>query len=418
MPGTVAMNVGGQAQVNSVSCASAGECTAGGSYKDGAGGFHAFVLSEQSGVWGTAIDVPGTAVLSPAPGYSTVNSVSCDAPGNCAVGGEYDDGSGGQQAFVVDETNGVWGTAIEVPGTAALNIAGHGSVSSVSCAGAGECVAVGYFSYALDPVSSWDEQAFVTSEHDGVWGTASVLPGGVLSGADTSSADSVSCAGAGDCMVGGIYDAAGGSRRGFLAVERNGTWDNAIPVRWAVNSVSCASPGNCVAGGGRYVVGEKNGKWGTAIRVAGSASLNGTYRATVSSVSCSSAGNCAAGGSYSDTAHYGGVFFVNEKKGKWAKAIKAPATFRDPWWLTSISCASAGNCAAVGTTTYSHIAFVVPERSGFWGHPIQVPGTATPGGLAGAYAVSCGSAGNCAIGGYFDGDMSAGFHSQAFVTAP
>src|SRR5437879_303293 len=68
--------------------------------------------------WGVAIDVPGTPTLNHS--IAWVNSVSCATAGNCAAGGSYRDASHHTQAFVVDETNGSWGTAIEVPGTATL----------------------------------------------------------------------------------------------------------------------------------------------------------------------------------------------------------------------------------------------------------------------------------------------------------
>ena len=58
-----------------------------------------FVADETNGSWGNAIVVPGTAAVS---GDSGVDSVSCGAPGVCVVGG-YHDGHGGgsdQVAFV------------------------------------------------------------------------------------------------------------------------------------------------------------------------------------------------------------------------------------------------------------------------------------------------------------------------------
>jgi hypothetical protein len=45
VPGTAALNTGGNAEINSVSCASAGNCTAGGSYTDGSGHRQVFVAS-------------------------------------------------------------------------------------------------------------------------------------------------------------------------------------------------------------------------------------------------------------------------------------------------------------------------------------------------------------------------------------
>jgi hypothetical protein len=55
----------------------------------------------------------------------------------------YRDSSGHWQAFVVEETGGSWGTAQEVPGSAALNAGGYANVNSVSCASAGNCAAGG-----------------------------------------------------------------------------------------------------------------------------------------------------------------------------------------------------------------------------------------------------------------------------------
>jgi hypothetical protein len=62
-------------------------------------------------------------------------------------------------AFVASEVNGTWHTAIEVPGTAALNQGGDAAVNSVSCAMAGDCAAVGYYT-----PSSRHAQAFVVNE--------------------------------------------------------------------------------------------------------------------------------------------------------------------------------------------------------------------------------------------------------------
>src|SRR5204863_1718109 len=121
----------GYASVSSVSCGTAGNCAAGGYYYDASGREKAFVVSETNGTWGTAIEVPGTATLN-AGGAASVNRVSCATDGNCAAGGSYTDAQGFVQAFVVDETSGTWGTAIEVPGTRVLNL-GKASAHSISC---------------------------------------------------------------------------------------------------------------------------------------------------------------------------------------------------------------------------------------------------------------------------------------------
>jgi hypothetical protein len=56
-----------------------------------------------AGTWGTAQEVPGTATLNVA-GLAQVNSVSCGAADNCSAGGVYTGSSQRWQAFVVSES--------------------------------------------------------------------------------------------------------------------------------------------------------------------------------------------------------------------------------------------------------------------------------------------------------------------------
>ena len=158
VPGTATLNQGGDAHVYSVSCATAGNCSTGGPYTDSTGHTQAFVASEVNGSWQTAIEVPGTATLNQG-GNAAINWVSCAAAGTCSAGGYYTDSSGARQALVVDEVNGSWQTAIEVPGTATLNQGGFAETDSVSCAAAGTCSAGGRYED-----SNFSNQAFVVNE--------------------------------------------------------------------------------------------------------------------------------------------------------------------------------------------------------------------------------------------------------------
>ena len=154
-----------------MSCASAGNCGAGGYYVDNIGQKQAFVVNETSGTWGTAQEVPGSAALNTG-GFAQMNSVSCATSGNCSAGGYYQTTvSGDQQAFVVTETNGTWGTAQEVPGAAALNRGMAGVTDSVSCRAAGWCSAVGNYTDG-----SHAPHAFVVTETHGTWHTAHTIP--------------------------------------------------------------------------------------------------------------------------------------------------------------------------------------------------------------------------------------------------
>src|SRR5215471_9938556 len=73
----------------------------------------AVAASLGSPVWGNAQEVPGTAALNTG-GDANIASVSCASAGNCSAAGDYADSSG-QQVFVVSQTGGTWRTAIEVP---------------------------------------------------------------------------------------------------------------------------------------------------------------------------------------------------------------------------------------------------------------------------------------------------------------
>jgi hypothetical protein len=156
VPGLAALNTGGQVYFNSLSCASAGNCSAGGSYADSSDSMQAFVVSQAGGTWRKAKEV--AAVLNTG-GNAEVYSVSCATPGNCTTGGYYYDSSGNDQGFVVSKVGGTWRRARQVPRLAALNTSGDAQVISVSCAAANHCSAGGTYTDKAGNV-----QAFVVSK--------------------------------------------------------------------------------------------------------------------------------------------------------------------------------------------------------------------------------------------------------------
>ncbi len=432
VPGMAALD-SGTGWVNSVSCPAVGNCGAGGAYTDGAGKQQAFVVDETNGSWVAALEVPGTTLLNKG-GSTSVNEVSCPTAGNCAAGGYYYDGAGKQQAFVVDETNGSWGNAIEVPGTAAVNTGGNAGVTSVSCPTAGNCTAGGHYQDA----ASGRAKAFVVTETNGSWGNAIEVPGTEsLSGGGTGWASALSCPSPGNCTASGYYhDAATGFGQAWVADETNGSWNSAIgvPGTAALNTggdatartVSCASAGNCAVAGyykdasaghdEAYVANETNGTWGTAIQVPGTASFDNNGAASVRSVACSSPGNCTAGGYYADGSGATQAFVVDETSGTWGTATEVPgtATLNDGGnaRATTVSCASAGNCAAGGfyvDDVGDGQAFVAAETNGVWNTATELPGTAAlnGGGDAAVDSVSCPAAGECTAGGFYNDDFAA-----------
>ena len=340
VPGLARLNrgMGGGVDFGPVSCASAGNCSAAGSYDRQSSlepGLYerVFVITETDGTWGQAQQVPGLARLDNN-SYAQIASVSCASAGNCAAGGAYGDPREIGPAFAVTESNGIWGKAQRIPGPAP----GLDAISSVSCPSAGNCAAGGA------NLGRNGIQAFVVSQQHGTWGTAIPVPGLIrLNTAGNAQIRSVSCPSPGHCAAGGIYARADGSGQAFVATENNGTWGRArqvlglaTPGDAEIDSLSCASAGNCSAGGQYYisatsatevfVVSEKHGSWGTAMPVPGLIRLNTAGDAEMSSLSCGAAGNCSAGGYYSagsdGTPH---AFVVSEKHGTWGSAHTFPA---------------------------------------------------------------------------------------------
>jgi hypothetical protein len=385
-----------------------------------------------AGSWGRAITVPGLRALNTGRNASVL-SVSCPSPGNCAAGGFYR--NHGIQGFVVSKRNGRWRRAIEVPGLGALNKGRQAEVLSVSCASPGRCAVGGYYgNHGPNPYDVTSGRGFVAVEVNGRWRRAVEVPGlAALSRGGNAEVLSVSCASPGNCAAGGGYRDGGARQQGFVVSEKNGSWGTAQEVARNLNTgpgagagvetVSCASAGNCSAGGfyedssgnQAFVISEVNGTWAAAREVAGSLNSNGL--AQVTSVSCASAGNCSAGGTY-DYGGYFAAFVVSEKNGVWGKAIDVPGlrhVARDAN-LSSVSCASAGNCAAGGSWDGDGSgAWVVREKNGVWGKETTVPGlSALNKGIAGVSSVSCASAGSCVAGGNYQ--VTGRFALQGFVT--
>lgn len=380
VPGSAALNAGGNAQVASVSCVSGGDCLAGGFYTEHGKTTQGFVVGERGGRWGTARTVPGLAALTASGQDAQVETVSC-APGYCAAGG-FTGGNG----FVVTERGGRWGSAQVPPGLAALNTGQAAAVTSVSCPSAGNCAAGGF--YQTNVEDSDDElpvEAFVVNHADGRWGTAEEVPGlDRLNGGDDASVLSVSCSSAGNCGTGGFLQSVQDGQcdppagqappfaceGSFVASARSGRWGGAqnvaSPGMSQISTVSCTAAGDCSAGGfslirgsdpQAWVVTERGGQWGVPEQVPGIARLLQAAKATeseVTSMSCWSPGNCGADGFYySINNGHGQVFVVSQHSGRWGTAEQAPGTaalnLGKLASVTSVSCTRSRACVAAGS---------------------------------------------------------------------
>ncbi|MDA8319048.1 MAG: Ig-like domain-containing protein [Actinomycetota bacterium] len=412
--------LGAFSAVLAVSCPASGYCEAAGIYKPSQGGSAPFVVSERNGVWGTPQAIPGLAALNVGL-LADVAGLSCATPGNCAVSGSYADASFHSRAFVADEHAGTWGQAIQVPGTAALDTGHYATSTALSCSAPGDCAMSGQYFDGGEVT-----RVFVADEVNGTWHDAIELPGTLILG--DAQADTLSCAAPGECVVGGGYGAVSHDQA-YVASEVNGTWHDAIELPGTavlnagddavVSTVSCPAPGTCTAAGTytdqasndqAFVASEVNGTWQDAIELPGTATLNAGGNTYLQSVSCPAPGTCAAGGSYLDAGGHEQAFVASEVNGTWQDAIEVPGTAAlnvgENAIVESVSCSAPGTCAAGGG--YSSApkfgqAFVASEVNGTWQDAITVPGTAAlnAGGGAVVVALSCAPGGTCAAGGLY-----------------
>jgi hypothetical protein len=176
IPGLASLLKGGDAEAThsvftQVSCAAAGQCTAGGyqakSVEEGSSTQEfatPWVVSQRRGTWGSAQRIPGLGALSKN-GYAIVTAVACTAPGRCVAAAAYStssynpDGSGPGQAFVASQVGGAWRAARKL--STPPSVDGPALVTSVACPAVGRCVGGGYLWPSAPPGS---REAFVISQ--------------------------------------------------------------------------------------------------------------------------------------------------------------------------------------------------------------------------------------------------------------
>jgi hypothetical protein len=132
------------AVLKGLACTSLGFCVAVGSYANTSGQSEPMEATEISGTWGHggAVAVPSKADVDPA---ASLNAVSCNAAGNCVVGGEYVDAAGARKAMLASEGGKTWSkaTALAAPPGAAGNP--DASLTGIACPSTASCVEVGIY---------------------------------------------------------------------------------------------------------------------------------------------------------------------------------------------------------------------------------------------------------------------------------
>jgi hypothetical protein len=367
-----AATTGQTVDLTSVSCASPGNCGAVGTYLDKNGNTEGLLFTETAGTWAKGVEAVLPANALSASQTVQLLSVSCGSTGNCTAVGTYlVGGTPSNHGVILTEAAGTWSAGLE-PALPANASAGQDAiVQAVSCVSASDCTAVGTYGD-----SSGNEQGLLLSKTTGTWTTGVELT--VPADAylyPQPSFDSVSCASAGDCSAVGTYVASAGGQ-GLLVTETGGSWAAGVAAvlpsnassapgpLYSLGPVSCAAAGECSAVGMYYLdnprrtqgflLGESGGVWATGSEAALPANAAAGYPAGLGSVSCPSAGNCTAVGGYYDNSNHGQALLLSETAGTWATGVEASLpldanTTNPSAGLSAVSCASAGNCTAVGT---------------------------------------------------------------------
>lgn len=317
-----ALGAGQVSEIHSISCTSAGNCGAIGVYKDNTssiGRTDAFVVSEVRGVWTktSQVALPIDANVDP---FTTMNQITCATAGNCVAAGSYIDTQNTTHALVVNQVRGTWlvGQSVTLPGDA--NAYPIAALSEVTCAAVNNCTSLGTY------VNNAGEVLGLTvTELRGVWqrAVAIAMPADAAKNPSTFfyGYGGLSCPSIGNCSAGGQFlsGASANTYEGFFVNEVHGTWQQAVQLglpsgaqsagkNGGVVAVSCRSAGNCSAGAayidatGDYqalVVNELSSHWLTGTKIA--LPTGGTQVGVdggVYGLVCHANGHCTATGSY------------------------------------------------------------------------------------------------------------------------
>jgi hypothetical protein len=357
-------DAGAGGDLSSVACPSPSRCVAVGSYAVSGDTGQGLLVTGSGSSWkATRAPLPAGANASAYP-YPGLISVACPSVSECVAVGEYVDSSGNQQGWLVTGSGSSW-KATKAPLPAGAGTGSGALLDSVACPSASQCVAVGQYYN-----SSGNYQGLLLTGLGTSWTAAEapLLPhGGRDSGANLNS---VVCPSASQCVAAG----GSGNAQGLLVTGLQTSWKATkapLPANADVSggaylySVVCPSASQCTAAGFFFNASNNNEQEGLLVTGTGSSWTaaaepppDGAYPdwpTYLNSVACTTTLKCAAVGDYSfaPPSTYG--LQVTGAGSSWT-ATEAPlpanAGYTAPGAnLTSVACAPAGECLAVGNYT-------------------------------------------------------------------
>lgn len=427
-----------------VSCSSPRDCTV--AYaKPGTGGAgQVFSVTRHNGTWGAPRQVPG---LRAGPGLGL--ALACGSAGDCVLAATAPAGHGARTVMVARLAHGTWSKSQAVPGLAALHPGDWSQVAALACGRPGWCALAGQ---SEKPGDFGRGQPFVVSEHNGTWSKAQAVPGlAALTRGWAAGVAVISCDTKDTCTAAGDYrDHAARNDEPYVVTDRAGRWSQARPMAGTaslgasyISALSCSQPGDCSAAGTAgsantgaavqmFTVTQTRGTWRPASPLRGTIPLQ--YPAdtqSITALTCTAPGQCTALGAYGTSANSEDSvpvdavpFEAGQAHGAWSAIHAVHGLPADAVaWVTSVSCASAGDCAAGGYwltnpngdehSISNYHAFVATETRGTWSAE-PVPGLPALGSInATVQAVACQPRQGCtSIGDY----IAHGAH-QLFTTS-
>lgn len=348
--------------LSSVTCTTSSDCTAVGSYTNGAS-TAPLIEARSNGSW----TIQSPAIPAGATGAS-LSGVSCPVATNCMAVGSYTD-SGGSHSLAETYNGTSWTVQSGLPAGTELN--------GVSCPAASECTVAGLFQ-----ADSWNGSAW----------TAEKVPtpspnSGKTDFAGVSCLSAVSCYGVGSYFVDGVEQQVGEYWNGTRWVIQN------LPIESSFDSafmsgVGCFSAAICTAVGSYHdpTSGEQplieNFQLRWQQQTASSAS--GSIASGATDVSCTTAVFCMAVDSFENS---GGTFGTSALKwngGSW-QDIATPNSANS--LLSGVSCTSSTACTAVGDVLGGS-GSLVPLAERWDGSTWTVESMPAPAGAASSFLLS------------------------------
>jgi ferredoxin len=359
-----------------------------------------------------------TIVSSPDPGtsvYASPSAVTCTGPRNCWAVGTYDDSSTAEHTLAEHYDGTTWSVSpIPTPSATVVDNTVALLLDGVACTSASDCWAVGSYK---DSHLVW--HMLIEQFSNGAW---NIFPSSNPSGVDYAILDAVTCAGAGDCLAVGYYEDDSGKNY-TLTEKYDGIGWNQVsspnPSSTAgalLSGVSCISASDCWAVGSytdipaglgmqqSYTLAEHFN--GSTWSIDYPPTRGGSISVALPSVACTSDGNCWAVGSYIDSSLNEGTLAEQYSGGVWT-IVSSPAppgaTSVEP---SGVACTSDSNCWLVGAyVDSSSDSHTLAEE--YDGSAWTIVSSPTPGGTngesVGLSAVACASDSNCwAVGSYDD----------------